>query len=120
MTFVGLMTWKKRWCNNKNLCKQKQQQTFEATKFCEDFENFEKWTWQVKNGETGLTHRDNTNEDGVIASIVMNANDLENFVVSANWNANLCFKRKLQVKKTNRKQGKKEVVSWNHEKKNNW
>jgi hypothetical protein len=38
----------------------------------------------VKNGETGLTHRDNTNEDGVIASIVMNANDLENFVVSAN------------------------------------
>lgn len=84
MTFIGLMTWKKRWCNNKNLYKQKQQQTLEATKFCENFENFEKWTWQVKSGEIGVTHRDNTNEDGVVASIIMNANDLESFVVSAN------------------------------------
>ncbi len=98
--WLSLASWleKKRWCNNKNLYKQKQQQTFETTKFCENFENFEKWTWQAKNGETGVTHRDNTNEDGMVASIVMNVNDLESFVVSANWNANICFKRKLQVK----------------------
>ncbi len=38
----------------------------------------------MKNGETGVTHRDNTNEDGMVASIVMNVNDLESFVVSAN------------------------------------
>jgi len=38
----------------------------------------------VKSGEIGVTHRDNTNEDGVVASIIMNANDLESFVVSAN------------------------------------
>jgi hypothetical protein len=38
----------------------------------------------VKNGETGVTHKDNTNEDGAVASIVMNANDLESFVLSAN------------------------------------
>jgi hypothetical protein len=38
----------------------------------------------VKNGETRVTHKDNTNEDGTVASIIMNANDLESFVLSAN------------------------------------
>jgi hypothetical protein len=31
----------------------------------------------VKNGEIGTTHKDDTNENGTVASIVMNANDLE-------------------------------------------
>jgi hypothetical protein len=31
----------------------------------------------VKNGEIGVTHTNDANEDGVVASIVMNANELE-------------------------------------------
>jgi hypothetical protein len=47
MTFIGLMSWKKKWCNNKNLCKQKQQQTLEVAKSYETLKilknEFDKW-----------------------------------------------------------------------------